>query len=133
MKGLVIILAGAGLGALLRILDSSDRRRMAELESALGALDRRLSDQASSQANRIEQLEAELRRHENVLGDVPSNAQTMAMIEQLVETSLARIDNRFSSYNESIETLRSAVSRTEKLMETVLADLRLVTANGHHN
>jgi uncharacterized coiled-coil protein SlyX len=57
------------------------------------------------------------------LGEVPSTAQIVAAMEQLLSKTMASLDDRLSTQAHSIEVLKTTVSQTDSLLERVLESL----------
>jgi chromosome segregation ATPase len=94
-----------------------------ELKHSLSRLEGRLAAQDSSHAARFTQIEARLEEHAGKLAEVPSTAQIVAAMEQLLSKTMASLDDRLSTQAHSIEVLKTTVSQTDSLLERVLESL----------
>jgi len=125
---LAIFLAGIAAGALTSMrrerggagMDSS---ALGELKSSLADLEARLAARDSATAARFTQVEARLEEHGAKLAEVPSTAQIVAAMEQLLSKTMASLDDRLSTQAHSIEVLKTTVSQTDSLLERVLESL----------
>jgi chromosome segregation ATPase len=124
---IAIFLAGIAAGA----LTSARRERGAgmtaaalqELKSSLANLETRLTAQDSATAERFTKVEARLEEHAAKLADVPSTAQIVAAMEQLLSKTMTSLDDRLTTQAHSIEVLKTTVSQTDSLLERVLESL----------
>jgi len=120
-----IFLAGAALGAiaLKRREGAADPAAAQELKKAIAQLESRLADQGTASGERFTQIEARLEEHAAKLAEVPSTAQIVTAMEQLLSKTMASLDERLSSQAHSIEVLKTTVSQTDSLLERVLESL----------
>jgi uncharacterized coiled-coil protein SlyX len=122
-----IFLAGVAAGA----LTGSSRRRAAgpadpqvgELKQSIKDLENRLAFQEAANANRFERMDARLDEHAAKLAEVPTTAQIVGAMEQLLSKTMASLDERLGTQASSIEVLRTTVSQTDALLERVLESL----------
>ena len=125
---IAIFLAGIAAGALTsarreRGGAGMDAATLQDLKNSLANLDARLSAQDSANAERFNKVEARLEEHAAKLAEVPSTAQIVAAMEQLLTKTMASLDDRLSTQAQSIEVLRGAVSQTDTLLERVLESI----------
>jgi len=120
-----IFLAGAALGALAlsRKEGRVDSAAAGEWKKALSGLEGRLAEQESANTNRFTQIEARLEEHTARLAEVPSTAQIVSAMEQLLSKTMASLDERLTTQAHSIEVLKTTVSQTDSLLERVLESL----------
>jgi chromosome segregation ATPase len=121
-----IFLAGVAAGALTGT--RRDRAGMEpavakELKRSLAGLEDRLVAQESASAARFTQIEARLEEHAGKLAEVPSTAQIVAAMEQLLSKTMSSLDDRLTTQAGSIEVLKTTVSQTDSLLERVLESL----------
>ena len=124
---IAIFLAGIAAGA----LTGARRERRAglpaagleELKASLANLESRLSAQDTATAERFTKVEARLEEHSAKLAEVPSTAQIVAAMEQLLSKTMTSLDQRLSTQAHSIEVLKTTVSQTDSLLERVLESL----------
>jgi uncharacterized coiled-coil protein SlyX len=123
-----IFLAGIAAGALTSA--RRDRRgpgmpaaALDEVKSSLANLESRLAAQDSANADRFTKVEARLEEHSAKLAEVPSTAQIVAAMEQLLSKTMTSLDERLTTQAHSIEVLKTTVSQTDSLLERVLESL----------
>jgi hypothetical protein len=125
---IAIFLAGIAAGAF-----ASARRRPSgagmapaafeELKTSLANLETRLTAQGSAAAERFTKVESRLEEHAGKLLEVPSTAQIVAAMEQLLSKTMTSLDERLTTQAHSIEVLKTTVSQTDSLLERVLESL----------
>jgi hypothetical protein len=122
-----IFLAGVAAGAL-----TNSRRQSGggsepgvtqDLKQSIAGLEARIAAQEAASANRFTQIEARLDEHATKLAEVPSTAQIVAAMEQLLSKTMSSLDDRLTTQAHSIEVLKTAVSQTDSLLERVLESL----------
>jgi chromosome segregation ATPase len=122
-----IFLAGVAAAALTmprrEHAPSGDKASLDELKKALADLQARVESRESVNDARFTQVETKLDEHAAKLADVPSTAQIVAAMEQLLTKTMASLDDRLGSQARSIEVLRTTVSQTDSLLERVLESL----------
>jgi len=123
---IAIFLAGVAAGALTlsrRESAKADPAVTQDLKDAITGLEKRLAANESSNAGRCAQVETRLDEHAAKLADVPSTAQIVAAMEQLLSKTMASLDDRLTTQAHSIEVLKTTVSQTDSLLERVLESL----------
>jgi chromosome segregation ATPase len=125
---IAIFLAGIAAGALTGIRRERsgagmDPAAIQELKNSLADLEIRLTAQDSASAARFTQVEARLEEHAAKLSEVPSTAQIVAAMEQLLSKTMSSLDDRLTTQQHSIEVLKTTVSQTDSLLERVLESL----------
>jgi hypothetical protein len=121
-----IFLAGVAAGVLTgsrRDRGGMDPTALKGLKDSLSGLENRLATQETASANRFTQIEVRLDEHAAKLADVPSTAQIVAAMEQLLAKTMSSLDERLSTQAHSIEVLKTTVSQTDSLLERVLESL----------
>jgi hypothetical protein len=125
---IAIFLAGIAAGALTSA--RRERRRtevdppaIGELKSALAGLEARLAAQDLAASARFIQVEARLEDHAGRMGEIPSAAQIVAAMEQMLSKTMASLDDRLTAQAHSIDALKTTVSQTDGLLERVLESL----------
>jgi chromosome segregation ATPase len=121
-----IFLAGVAAGA----ISNSRRDRSAdhsasdqELKKALTGLEARIAEQQAATTARFAQVETRLEEHAAKLAEIPSTAQIVSAMEQLLSKTMASLDNRLTTQAHSIDVLKTTVSQTDSLLERVLESL----------
>ena len=125
---IAIFLAGIAAGALTGARRERRGAGMSaagldELKSSLANLESRLTAQDSATAERFTKVEARLEEHSAKLAEVPSTAQIVAAMEQLLSKTMTSLDERLTTQAHSIEVLKTTVSQTDSLLERVLESL----------
>jgi hypothetical protein len=77
----------------------------------------------AANASRFDQIEAKLDEHAVRLADVPSTAQIVSAMEQLLAKTMSSLDDRLNSQAKSIDTVKTTVAQTDTLLERVLESL----------
>jgi chromosome segregation ATPase len=123
-----IFLAGVAAGALT--LSRRERTRVSldpavteELKKSIVRVEEQLTAQESAHAARFTQIENRLEEHAGKLAEVPSTAQIVAAMEQLLSKTMSSLDERLTTQAHSIEVLKTTVSQTDGLLERVLESL----------
>ena len=117
-------------GIVAGVLTSSRRERGGispaaeqDLKHSLADLESRLEAHESANVARFAQAETRLDEHAVKLADVPSTAQIVAAMEQLLSKTMTSLDERLTTQAHSIETLNTTVAQTDGLLERVLESL----------
>jgi uncharacterized coiled-coil protein SlyX len=111
-----IFLAGVAAGAI-----SNTRRNRSEDNSVAG---QELKKALAGLETRIAaQVETRLDEHAAKLAEIPSTAQIVAAMEQLLSKTMASLDDRLTTQAHSIDVLKTTVSQTDSLLERVLESL----------
>jgi uncharacterized coiled-coil protein SlyX len=93
------------------------------LRDSISRLENSLAAQDSANAKRFAQIDARLSEHAGKLAEVPSTAQIVAAMEQLLTKTMASLDDRLTTQAHSIDVLKTTVSQTDSLLERVLESL----------
>ena len=125
---IAIFLAGIAAGALTGVRKERggagmDPAAIQDLKSSLAHLGTRLTEQDTANAARFTKVEARLEEHATKLSEVPSTAQIVAAMEQLLSKTMTSLDDRLTTQAHSIEVLKTTVSQTDSLLERVLESL----------
>ena len=128
-----IFLAGIAAGALTlsrREGPGLDGASLADLKRSLADVNQRLAAQDSLHSARLRAVEARLDEHSSALADhsqrladVPSTTQIVSAMEQLLQKTMASLDDRLSTQARSIDVLKTTVAQTDSLLERVLESL----------
>ncbi len=123
-SGAALFLAGAAAVALTRrSRQGNGDAAVNELARSVRALESRLDSQEAANSARFNVIEAQLEQHAAKLAQMPSTAQIVAAMEPLLSRTLAPLDERIRSQARTIETLKTAASQTDGLLERVLESL----------
>lgn len=125
---IAIFLAGVAAGALTlsrreRAGTGIDPAITEDLKNSITRVEERLTAQDSANATRFTNIEARLDEHAGKLAEVPSTAQIVAAMEQLLSKTMSSLDERLTTQARSIEVLKTTVSQTDSLLERVLESL----------
>jgi chromosome segregation ATPase len=121
-----IFLAGMAAGALAgprRERGGVDSAAAGELKRSISELETRIASHEAAGENRFAQIEARLDEHAAKLAEVPSTAEIVTAMEQLLSKTMASLDERLTSQAHSIDVLKTTVSQTDSLLERVLESL----------
>ena len=121
-----IFLAGAAAGAVALSRKAGKRADPAEtqeLKKALAEMEGRLAAYEATTAGRLGQVQAQLDEHAAKLAELPTTAQIVTAMEQLLSKTMASLDERLGAQAHSIEVLKTTVSQTDSLLERVLESL----------
>jgi len=86
---------------------------VASVEATLAALTTRYDGRLSS-------LETRVGDHEAKLKELPTLAQVVTTMEEMLSSTMSGLDQKLSDQVRSIEVLRTTVSQSDELMERVL-------------
>jgi hypothetical protein len=124
---IAIFLAGIAAGALTGMRRQRgagmDPAAVQDLKNSLADLETRMAGRDSVTDKRFTQIEARLEEHSAKLSEVPSTAQIVAAMEQLLAKTMSSLDDRLTTQAHSIEVLKTTVSQTDSLLERVLESL----------
>jgi chromosome segregation ATPase len=126
LPGVAAFLAGLAAGALTggaRERGGKGSAASAEVKSALARLEHRMAEQESASESRFSRIEAKLEDHAARLADVPSTAQIVSAMEQILARTMSSLDDRLNSQARSIDTLKTTVAQTDSLLERVLESI----------
>jgi hypothetical protein len=123
---IAIFLAGVAAGALTlsrRERGGAEPAVTEDLKNSISRVESRLAAQDLANTERFTHIEARLNEHAGKLAEVPSTAQIVAAMEQLLSKTMATLDDRLTTQAHSIEVLKTTVSQTDSLLERVLESL----------
>jgi uncharacterized coiled-coil protein SlyX len=120
---LAVVIGGFAAGALVRRWQAHDA---AAPRRSLDRLSREWKAQVRAHDHRIGRLEARSEAHEAKLKEVPSTAQIVSAMDELLRTAMSGLDGRLTAQARSIETLQTTVSQTDELLERVLESLDML-------
>jgi uncharacterized coiled-coil protein SlyX len=86
---------------------------VASLESTVAALTTRYD-------NRMTELEGRVNDHSAKLKELPTLAQVVSTMEEMLSSTMSGLDNKLSEQVRSIEVLKTTVAQSDELMERVL-------------
>jgi len=100
-----------------------DPAAVGELKRSIHKVESRLEAQETTTAARFGQIEARLDEHAAKFAEVPTTAQIVVAMENLLSRTMASLDERLTTQAHSIEVLKTTVSQTDSLLERVLESL----------
>lgn len=121
-----LFLAGVAAGALSfsrRDRSGAAASETKDLRDQIARLENRVAEQEAAANERMAKVEAKLEEHGQKLAEVPSTAQIVSAMEQLLTKTMSSLDERLTSQAHSIEVLKMTVSQTDGLLERVLESL----------
>lgn len=121
LERLAVLIGGFAAGALVRRWQVHDTAIAPQ--RSLDRLSREWKAQARAHDHRLARLEARSDAHEARLKDMPSAAQMVSAMDDLLAKAMSRLDGRLTAQAQSIETLQTTVSQTDELLERVLESL----------
>jgi chromosome segregation ATPase len=123
--GLAAFLAGVAAGVVAGRTrgQTTSAAPASEMKSGLSELEARIATLEAANATRFGRIEAKLEEHDTRLTDVPSTAQIVSAMEQILARTMSSLDERLNVQSRSIESLKTAVAQTDGLLERVLESL----------
>jgi uncharacterized coiled-coil protein SlyX len=117
---LAVVIGGFAAGALVRRWQAHDT---AASRRSLDRLSREWRAQVRAHDYRLSRLEARSEAHEAKLKEMPSTAQIVSAMDELLAKAMSGLEGRLTAQARSIETLQTTVSQTDELLERVLESL----------
>ncbi len=117
---LAVVIGGFAAGTLVRRWQSDSA---VAPQRSLDRLSREWKAQARAHDYRLRQLEARTEEHETKLKEIPSTAQIVSAMDDLLSKAVSGLEGRLTAQARSIETLQLTVSQTDELLERVLESL----------
>jgi len=120
---LAVLIGGFAAGALVRRWQAHDT---AGSQRSLSRLSREWKAQVRAHEHRLNRLEARSDAHETKLKEMPSTAQIVSAMDELLAHAMSGLEGRLTAQAQSIETLQTTVSQTDELLERVLESLDML-------
>jgi uncharacterized coiled-coil protein SlyX len=117
---LAVVIGGFAAGTLVRRWHANDASAS---QRSLDRLSREWNAQVRAHDYRLGQLEAQSQAHEAKLKEMPSTAQIVSAMDELLAKAMTGLESRLTAQARSIETLQITVSQTDELLERVLESL----------
>jgi len=92
----------------------------AETVAAVAALEATIASLTTRYDNRLSSLETRVGDHEAKLKELPTLAQVVTTMEEMLSNTMSGLDQKLSDQVRSIEVLKTTVSQSDELMERVL-------------
>lgn len=117
-----------GLEDRLAALENAERRtpsvdaahNPAETVAAIASLEATVASLTARYDDRMSKLESRVGAHDAKLKEVPTLAQVVTTMEEMLANTMSGLDQKLSDQVRSIETLKTTVSQSDELMERVL-------------
>ena len=119
---LAVLIGGFAAGAVMRRLSGG----APVPQYVADRLAREWRAQARAYEGRLSRLEALTSAHEARLKELPSTAQLLSAMDELLANALSGLEGRLTAQARSIETLQMTVAQTDELLERVLESLDLL-------
>ncbi len=119
----------ADLEARLAALESDGAQRAAaetphnnpaETLAAVASLEATVASLTTRYDGRISALETHVKEHEAKLKELPTLAQVVSTMEEMLSSTMSGLDQKLSDQVKSIEVLKTTVAQSDELMERVL-------------
>lgn len=117
---LAVVIGGFAAGALVRRWQAHDAPAS---RRSLDRMSREWKAQVRAHDNRLSRLEARSTAHEAKLQEMPSTAQLVSAMDELLTKAMSGLEGRLTAQARSIEALQMTVSQTDDLLERVLESL----------
>ena len=128
LQRLAVLLGGFAAGAVVRRWQAQDTTAS---QRSLNRLSREWKAQVRAHDYRLDRLEARSDAHETKLKEMPSTAQIVSAMDELLAHAMSGLDGRLTAQARSIETLQTTVSQTDELLERVLESLDILQDSPH--
>jgi|SRR5579864_179467 len=92
----------------------------AETLTAIASLEATVASLTTRYDDRLSHLETRVGNHEAKLKEVPTLAQVVTTMEEMLSNTMSGLDQKLSDQVRSIETLKTTVAQSDELMERVL-------------
>lgn len=91
-----------------------------ETLAAVASLEATVASLTTRYDSRISTLETHVKDHEAKLKELPTLAQVVSTMEEMLSSTMSGLDQKLSDQVKSIEVLKTTVSQSDELMERVL-------------
>ena len=95
-------------------------RAVSSLESAVAALATRYDSRFTQIDSHFTQIENRVSDHDAKLRELPSLAQVVSTVEEMLSSTMSGLDQKLSEQVRSIDVLKTTVAQSDELMERVL-------------
>jgi len=92
----------------------------AETVAAVASLEATIASLTTRYDSRLSSLETRVGDHEAKLKELPTLAQVVTTMEEMLSNTMSGLDQKLSEQVRSIEVLKTTVSQSDELMERVL-------------
>ena len=102
---------------------------VAALESSVAALATQYHGRLAEVEGRISNHEVRLGDHDAKLKEMPTLAQVVTTMEEMLSSTMSGLDHKLSEQVRSIEVLKTTVAQSDELMERVLDSIYSLQSN----
>jgi chromosome segregation ATPase len=92
----------------------------AETLAAVASLEATVASLTTRYDDRLSALEGHVKEHEAKLKELPTLAQVVSTMEEMLSSTMSGLDQKLSDQVKSIEVLKTTVAQSDELMERVL-------------
>jgi chromosome segregation ATPase len=92
----------------------------AETLAAVASLEATVASLTTRYDSRLSTLETHVKDHEAKLKELPTLAQVVSTMEEMLSSTMSGLDQKLSDQVKSIEVLKTTVAQSDELMERVL-------------
>ncbi len=96
------------------------KHNSAETLRAIAALETSVASLTTRYDGRLSTLETHVKEHDARLKELPTLAQVVSTMEEMLSSTMSGLDQKLSDQVKSIEVLKTTVSQSDELMERVL-------------
>ena len=94
--------------------------KSAETLAAVASLESTVASLTMRYDSRMASLESHVAEHDAKLKELPTLAQVVSTMEEMLSSTMSGLDQKLSDQVKSIEVLKTTVSQSDELMERVL-------------
>lgn len=113
-------LAALENGGLHIVSDEREHGNAAHTLSAVASLEASVAALTTRYDGRLAQLESRVGDHDAKLKEVPTLAQVVSTMEEMLSSTMSGLDQKLSEQVRSIDVLKTTVAQSDELMERVL-------------
>jgi len=92
----------------------------AEAKAAVASLEATVASISARYDGRLGAIETQVKEHEAKLKELPTLAQVVSTMEEMLSHTMSGLDQKLSDQVKSIEVLKTTVAQSDELMERVL-------------
>jgi uncharacterized coiled-coil protein SlyX len=120
LQRLAVLIGGYAAGTLIRRWQAHETTASRQ---SVDRLSREVKAQVRAHDSRLHRLEERSDAHESKLKEVPSTAQMVSAMDDMLAKAMSGLEGRLTAQARSIETLQMTASQTDELLERVLESL----------
>jgi len=107
-------------GAHSAAAEEAPRVDSAETLAAVASLEATVASLTSRYDGRLSTLETHVKEHDARLKELPTLAQVVSTMEEMLSSTMSGLDQKLSDQVKSIEVLKTTVAQSDELIERVL-------------